>query len=74
MRNRSRSARLDRSVARELFSWQLALLLILILAAAAAAVLDARRDADELTRQKVIAVTNIALFVLMIVLTSLTPG
>jgi sensor histidine kinase regulating citrate/malate metabolism len=58
VRNRSRSARVDRSVARELFSWQLALLLILILAAAAAAVLDARRDADELTRQKVIAVTE----------------
>lgn len=46
------------SVARELFFWQLALLLILILAAGAAAVWDARRDADELTRQKVIAVTE----------------
>jgi sensor histidine kinase regulating citrate/malate metabolism len=58
VRKRSQRARVDRSVARELFSWQLALLLILILAAAAAAVLDARRDADELTRQKVIAVTE----------------
>jgi sensor histidine kinase regulating citrate/malate metabolism len=48
----------SRSVARELFTWQLALLLILILGAGAAAVLDARRDADELTRQKVIAVTE----------------
>ena len=46
------------SVARELFTWQLALLLILILGAGAAAVFDARRDADELTRQKVIAVTE----------------
>lgn len=46
------------SVARELFSWQLALLLILILGAGAAAVVDARRDADELARQKVIAVTE----------------
>lgn len=46
------------SVARELFVWQLALLLILILGAGAAAVLDARRDVDELTRQKVIAVTE----------------
>ena len=46
------------SVARELFVWQLALLLILILAAGAAAVWDARRDADELTRQNVIAVTE----------------
>jgi sensor histidine kinase regulating citrate/malate metabolism len=48
----------SRSVARELFTWQLALLLILILGAGAAAVLDSRRDADELTRQKVIAVTE----------------
>ena len=48
----------SRSVARELFTWQLALLLILILGACAVAVLDARRDADELTRQKVIAVTE----------------
>lgn len=47
-----------RSVARELFSWQLALLLILILGAGAVAVLDARRDADELARQKVIGVTE----------------
>ena len=47
------------SVARELFTWQLALLLILIIGAGAAAVFDARRDADELTRQKVIAVTRI---------------
>ena len=46
------------SVARELFRWQLALLLILILGAAAVAIFDARRDADELTRQKVIAVTE----------------
>jgi sensor histidine kinase regulating citrate/malate metabolism len=46
------------SVARELFGWQLALLLILILGAGAAAVFDARRDADELVRQKVIAVTE----------------
>ena len=46
------------SVARELFVWQLALLLILILAAGGAAVWDARRDADELTRQKVVAVTE----------------
>lgn len=46
------------SVARELFVWQLALLLILILAAGGAAVWDARRDADELTRQNVIAVTE----------------
>lgn len=46
------------SVARELFGWQLALLLILIMGAAAAAVFDARRDADELTRQRVIAVTE----------------
>jgi len=45
-------------VARELFGWQLALLLILILGAGAAAVLDARGDADELTTQKVIAVTE----------------
>jgi sensor histidine kinase regulating citrate/malate metabolism len=48
----------SRSVARELFTWQLALLLVLILGAGAVAVLDARRDADELTRQKVIGVTE----------------
>ena len=53
-----RSAQSSRSVARELFWWQLALLLILILAAAAAAVLDARHDADEQARQKVLAVTE----------------
>lgn len=58
MRTTNRDAHVDRSVARELFIWQLALLLILILGAGAAAVLDARRDADELTRQKVIAVTE----------------
>jgi sensor histidine kinase regulating citrate/malate metabolism len=45
-------------VARELFGWQLTLLLILILGAGGVAVLDARRDADELTTQKVIAVTE----------------
>ena len=56
----ARASRLSssRSVARELFGWQLALLLILILGAGAAAVLDARRDADELATQKVIAVTE----------------
>ncbi len=53
VRNRAGS-----SVAAELFRWQLALSLILILAAAAAAVFDARRDADESARQKVIAVTE----------------
>ena len=42
---------LGASVARELFGWQLALLLILILGAGAAAVFDARRDADDSTRQ-----------------------
>ncbi|AQA06286.1 ATP-binding protein [Mycobacterium sp. MS1601] len=41
-----------------MFGWQLALLLILILGAGGVAVLDARRDADELTTQKVIAVTE----------------
>lgn len=55
---RNRGSATDRSVARELFSWQLVLLLILILAAGGVAVLDARRDADELTRQKVIGVTE----------------
>lgn len=55
---RNRGSATDRSVARELFSWQLALLLILILGAGGVAVLDARRDADELTTQKVIAVTE----------------
>jgi sensor histidine kinase regulating citrate/malate metabolism len=58
MRVRNRDTGVDRSVARELFGWQLALLLILILGAGAAAVFDARRDADELTRQNVIAVTE----------------
>ncbi|MGB3482543.1 MAG: ATP-binding protein [Mycobacterium sp.] len=55
---RNRGSATDRSVARELFGWQLALLLILILGAGAVAVLDARSDADELTIQKVIAVTE----------------
>ncbi|CAN5460493.1 sensor histidine kinase [soil metagenome] len=55
MRTRNQAAG---SVARELFGWQLALLLILILGAGAAAVFDARGDADELTRQKVIGVTE----------------
>jgi sensor histidine kinase regulating citrate/malate metabolism len=55
---RMRGSATDRSVARELFSWQLVLLLILILGAGGVAVLDARRDADELTRQKVIGVTE----------------
>lgn len=55
---RSRGSTTDRSVARELFSWQLVLLLILILGAGGVAVLDARRDADELTREKVIGVTE----------------
>jgi sensor histidine kinase regulating citrate/malate metabolism len=58
VRVRNRAGASGASVARELFGWQLALLLILILGAGAAAVLDARRDADELTRQKVIAVTE----------------
>ncbi|MEZ0051250.1 two-component system CitB family sensor kinase [Mycobacterium sp. MAA66] len=56
MRLRERSA--ARSVARELFGWQLALLLLLIVSAGAFAILDARRAADELTRQKVVAVTE----------------
>ncbi|WP_197379469.1 sensor histidine kinase [Mycolicibacterium mengxianglii] len=55
---RTRSSSSDRSVARELFGWQLALLLLLIVGAGGVAVLDARRDADELTREKVIAVTE----------------
>ena len=55
---RTRDSTTDRSVARELFSWQLVLLLILILGAGGVAVLDARRDADELTRQTVIGVTE----------------
>lgn len=55
---RASAASSSRSVARELFGWQLALLLILILGAGGVAVLDATRDADELTRQKVISVTE----------------
>ncbi|MET0701633.1 MAG: ATP-binding protein [Mycobacterium sp.] len=55
MRSKNRASA---SVARELFGWQLALLLILILGAGAAAVFDARGDADELTRQEVIGVTE----------------
>ena len=55
---RTSPASSSRSVARELFRWQLALLLILILGAGGVAVLDARRDADELTTQKVIAITE----------------
>ena len=55
---RTSPASSSRSVARELFGWQLALLLILILGAGGVAVLDARRDADELTTQKVIAITE----------------
>ncbi|MCW2689733.1 MAG: dcuS 2 [Mycobacterium sp.] len=46
------------SVARELFGWQLALLLILILSAGLVAVLDARHDADDAARQKVIGMTE----------------
>lgn len=56
MQFRGRSA--ARSVARELFGWQLVLLLLLILGAAAFAIVDARRTADELTREKVLAVTE----------------
>ncbi|CAN5506927.1 sensor histidine kinase [soil metagenome] len=55
---RTRGSATDRSVARELFSWQLALLLILILGAGGVAVLDARRDADELTRAKILGVAE----------------
>lgn len=55
MRKPERSAG---SVARELFGWQLVLLLILILGAGGVAVWDAQHDADEATRQKVIALTE----------------